>query len=108
MIRRAFAYVRAVNAAPPTTLGFVVGAAALAFGAHMVKRYLVEQQQLLVGSVVQLAAMRKQAADVYGEMEELATHRDDDELVPPADRAYPADEDLDPVGRRYMADGSPS
>jgi hypothetical protein len=104
VIRQAIAYARAVHAAPPTTFGFIVGAAALAFGASVVKRYVVDQQQLLLQSMAELAAIRRQAADVYQAMEEAVTLTGDqaDELIPPAD--YPADEDLDPVGRRFMAD----
>jgi len=108
VIRRAIAYARAVHAAPPTTFGFIVGAAALAFGASVVKRYVVDQQGLLIQSMTELAAIRRQAADVYQAMEEAVTLTDDpaDELIPP--KPYPAAEDLDPVGRgALLDDGDP-
>jgi len=114
VIRRAIAYARAVHAAPPTTFGFIVGAAALAFGASVVKRYVVDQQGLLIQSMTELAAIRRQAADVYQAMEQAVTLTDDqaDELLPTAAEyaaAYPAAEDLDPVGRgALLDDGDPS
>jgi len=115
VIRRAWAMVQTIRTAPPTTAGFILGAACLAFGGAMVKNYVVHQQALLGRSLAELAQMKRIAAQTYDEMEQLA-----DELgqelpdmridLAHADRpTYPEPEDLDPVGRRFMADdGDPS